>query len=90
MEFQSHRVVTSQSMNKKFGAPTPSCFVYNIKHFIKTGLGCSTLGPYPGWLSKKETPYKELTIKNDRGNVETKENGTCRVISLSRTFFEPG
>jgi hypothetical protein len=28
MEFQSHRVVTSQGMNKTFGAPTPSCFVY--------------------------------------------------------------
>ncbi len=28
MEFQSHIVVTSQNMNKKFGAPTPSCFVY--------------------------------------------------------------
>ena len=28
MEFQSHIVETSQSMNKKFGAPTPSCFVY--------------------------------------------------------------
>ncbi len=27
MEFQSHIVVTSQSMNKKIGAPTPSCFV---------------------------------------------------------------
>jgi hypothetical protein len=26
--FHSHRVVTSQSINKKFGAPTPSCFVY--------------------------------------------------------------
>ncbi len=28
MKFQCHIVVTSQSMNKKFGAPTPSCFVY--------------------------------------------------------------
>ncbi len=28
MEFQSHTVVISQSMNKKFGAPTPTCFVY--------------------------------------------------------------
>ncbi len=28
MEFQSHIDVTSQSMNNKFGAPTPSCFVY--------------------------------------------------------------
>ncbi len=28
MEFQSHIVVTSESMNKKFGAPTPSCFDY--------------------------------------------------------------
>ncbi len=29
MEFQSHHiVVTSQSMNKKFRAPTPSCFAY--------------------------------------------------------------
>jgi hypothetical protein len=26
--FHSHIVVTSQSINKKFGAPTPSCFVY--------------------------------------------------------------
>ncbi len=28
MEFRSDIVVTSQSMNKKIGAPTPSCFVY--------------------------------------------------------------
>ncbi len=28
MKFMSRIVVTSQSMNKKFGAPTPSCFVY--------------------------------------------------------------
>ncbi len=28
MEFQSHIVVTSQGMNKKIGAPTPSCVVY--------------------------------------------------------------
>jgi hypothetical protein len=28
MEFQSHMFVTSQSMNKKFGAPTTSCYVY--------------------------------------------------------------
>jgi len=28
MEFYSHIVVTSQSMNKKIEAPTPSCFVY--------------------------------------------------------------
>ncbi len=28
MKFKSHIVVTTQSMNKKFGAPTPSCFVY--------------------------------------------------------------
>ncbi len=28
MEFQSHIVVASQCRNKKFGAPTPSCFVY--------------------------------------------------------------
>jgi hypothetical protein len=28
MEFQSHIVVTSQSMNNKFGPPTPSCFAY--------------------------------------------------------------
>jgi len=27
-KFQSHIVVTSQSINKKFGAPTPSFFVY--------------------------------------------------------------
>ncbi len=29
MEFKSHIVVTSQSMNKNFGAPTPSSIVYN-------------------------------------------------------------
>jgi hypothetical protein len=28
MELQPNIVVTSQSMNKKFGAPTLSCFVY--------------------------------------------------------------
>ncbi len=27
-KFHSHIVVMSQSINKKFGAPTPSCFVY--------------------------------------------------------------
>jgi hypothetical protein len=27
-KFNSHTVVTSQSINKKFLAPTPSCFVY--------------------------------------------------------------
>jgi len=27
-KFQFHIVVTSQSINKKFGAPTPSSFVY--------------------------------------------------------------
>jgi hypothetical protein len=26
-KFHSHMVVMSQSINKKFGAPTPSCFV---------------------------------------------------------------
>jgi hypothetical protein len=38
MEFQSHIVVTSQGMNKKFGAPTPSCFVYeqvNAQPYLK-------------------------------------------------------
>ncbi len=28
MEFQSHIVAASQSMNKKFGAPNPACFVH--------------------------------------------------------------
>ncbi len=28
MEFQSHIIVTSQSVNKKYAAPMPSCFVY--------------------------------------------------------------
>jgi hypothetical protein len=27
-KFHSHMVVMSQSINKKFGAPTPVCFVY--------------------------------------------------------------
>jgi hypothetical protein len=27
-KFHSHIVVPPQSINKKFGAPTPSCFVY--------------------------------------------------------------
>ena len=29
-KFHSHIVVMSQSINKKFGAPTPSCFVYKL------------------------------------------------------------
>ncbi len=28
MEFQSNLILKSQSMNKKFGASTPSCFIY--------------------------------------------------------------
>ncbi len=40
MEFKSLIAVTSQSMNKKFGAPTPSCFVYKqeMANLIKTTL----------------------------------------------------
>jgi len=30
MKCLSHIVVTSQSRNKKNGAPTPSCFVYKV------------------------------------------------------------
>ncbi len=49
MEFQSHIVVASQSMNKKFGAPTPSCFVCkqvnaqpyynNFEHYLYSLFG---------------------------------------------------
>jgi hypothetical protein len=52
MEFQSHVVVTSQSMNKNFWAPKPSCFVYkkvNAQPYLNTFEMILSLSCCPRW-----------------------------------------
>jgi hypothetical protein len=44
MEFQSHLVVTSQRINKKFGAPTPTCFVYKQVNYNNFAAGITKGG----------------------------------------------
>jgi hypothetical protein len=48
-KFHSHIVLTSQSINKTFGAPNPSCFVYKqvMPNLIKTTLVILLFGVFP-------------------------------------------
>ncbi len=76
MEFKSHIVVASQCRNKKFGPPTPSCFVYKQ---VNPNLNKTTLLTYLAALS---VPNKKSFIGLSAAATVDKKMGTRLIFSL--------